>query len=44
MLAFVERKYPEILAQIKEKKIISDDLDAKIASALKEFAEQFQVG
>jgi len=44
MLAFVERKYPEILAEIKEKKIISDDLDAKIASALKEFAEQFQVG
>jgi F-type H+/Na+-transporting ATPase subunit alpha len=44
MLAFVERKYPAILVEIKEKKVISDDLDAKIASALKEFAEQFQVG
>jgi F-type H+-transporting ATPase subunit alpha len=42
MLAFVERKYPEVLAEIKEKKAISDDLDAKMQAALKEFAEVFQ--
>ncbi|MCU0574771.1 MAG: F0F1 ATP synthase subunit alpha [Syntrophobacteraceae bacterium] len=42
MLAFVERKYPDILAEIKEKKIISDDLDQKMKSALEEFAGVFQ--
>ncbi len=42
MLAFVERKYPEILSEIKEKNVISDSLDAKMASALKEFAGVFQ--
>jgi F-type H+/Na+-transporting ATPase subunit alpha len=42
MLAFVERKYPEILAEIKEKKIISDELDGQMKKALTEFAEVFQ--
>ena len=42
MLAFIERKHPEILAEIKEKNIISDSLDEKIAEALKEFAGVFQ--
>jgi F-type H+/Na+-transporting ATPase subunit alpha len=42
MLAFVERKYPDILAEIKEKKVISDDLDQKMKSALEEFAGVFQ--
>ncbi len=42
MLAFVERKYPDILAEIKEKKIISDSLDEKIVAALNEFAGIFQ--
>lgn len=42
MLAFVERKYPEILAEIKEKNIIGDSLDGKMAAALKEFAGVFQ--
>lgn len=42
MLAFVERKYPEIFAEIKEKKAISDELDAKMKKALLEFAETFQ--
>ncbi|HYA43706.1 MAG TPA: F0F1 ATP synthase subunit alpha [Syntrophobacteraceae bacterium] len=42
MLAFIERKYPEILAEIKEKNIISDSLDAKMAAALNEFAGVFQ--
>lgn len=42
MLAFVERKYPEILAEIKEKKVISDELDGKMKAALEEFAGVFQ--
>ncbi len=42
MLAFIESKYPEILAEIKEKKEISDELDAKMKKALEEFAEVFQ--
>jgi F-type H+-transporting ATPase subunit alpha len=42
MLAFMDRKYPEILAEIKEKAIISDELDEKIKKALGEFAEVFQ--
>jgi F-type H+-transporting ATPase subunit alpha len=42
MLAFIERKYPEILAEIKEKNIIGDSLDAKMAAALNEFAGVFQ--
>jgi F-type H+-transporting ATPase subunit alpha len=42
MLAFVERKYPEVLAEIKEKQVIGDDLDKKMAAALNEFAGVFQ--
>ena len=42
MLAFVERKYPDILAEIKEKKVISDELDQKMKSALEEFAGVFE--
>jgi F-type H+/Na+-transporting ATPase subunit alpha len=44
MIAFMERKHPDILAEIKEKKIISDDLDKKMVAALNEFAGLFQVG
>ncbi|PIU30789.1 MAG: F0F1 ATP synthase subunit alpha [Syntrophobacteraceae bacterium CG07_land_8_20_14_0_80_61_8] len=42
MLAFVERKYPDLLTEIQEKMIISDDLDTKIKQALEEFAGVFQ--
>jgi F-type H+-transporting ATPase subunit alpha len=42
MLAFVERKYPEILSEIKEKKVISDALDVQIKKTLEEFAGIFQ--
>ena len=42
MLAFIERKYPDILSEIKEKKVISDDLDQRMKSALEEFAGVFQ--
>jgi F-type H+-transporting ATPase subunit alpha len=42
MLAFMERKHSEILSELKEKNIISDELDARIKKALEEFAEVFQ--
>jgi F-type H+-transporting ATPase subunit alpha len=42
MLAFVERKYPEIFEELKEKNIISDSLDEKMKKALQEFAEAFK--
>jgi F-type H+/Na+-transporting ATPase subunit alpha len=42
MLAFVERKYPEILSEIKEKNAIGDSLDAKMSAALTEFAGVYQ--
>ncbi|MCU0573515.1 MAG: F0F1 ATP synthase subunit alpha [Syntrophobacteraceae bacterium] len=41
MLNFIERKYPDILSEIKEKKVISDDLDQRMKSALEEFAGVF---
>ncbi len=41
MLNFIERKYPDILSEIKDKKVISDDLDQKMKSALEEFAGVF---
>ncbi len=41
MLNFIERKYPDILSELKEKKVISDDLDQKMKSALEEFAGVF---
>ena len=41
MLAFIERKYPEILTEIKEENVIGDSLDEKMKKALQEFAEVF---
>ena len=41
MIAFVERKYPEIFATLKEKNAIDDELDGKIKTALTEFGEVF---
>jgi len=41
MLAFIERKYPQILSEIKEEKVIGDSLDEKMKKALQEFAEVF---
>ncbi|NSW87225.1 MAG: F0F1 ATP synthase subunit alpha [Syntrophobacteraceae bacterium] len=42
MLTFIERKYADILSEVKEKKAISDELDEKIKRALEEFAGVFQ--
>ncbi|SMC27996.1 ATP synthase F1 subcomplex alpha subunit [Desulfacinum hydrothermale DSM 13146] len=42
MLSFVERKYPEIFEELKEKNDIDDELDKKMAKALDEFAGVFQ--
>jgi len=37
LLAFVREKYPEIMREIDEKKVISPDLDKKMRQALTEF-------
>ena len=37
LLAFVEGKYPEIMKEIDEKKIISPELDKKLRAVLTEF-------
>ena len=42
MLAFMDRKYADVLAEIKEKQAIDDSLDQKMGAALKEFAGVFQ--
>jgi F-type H+-transporting ATPase subunit alpha len=44
MLAFIEKKYPEILGELKEKKVIGDSLDEMMKKALQEFAEVFKAG
>ncbi len=42
LFEFIENKYPDIFSEIKEKKIISDELDAKMKKAITEFDEIFQ--
>jgi len=42
MLEFMESKYSDILNEIKDKKIISDELEEKIKKALDEFKDVFQ--
>jgi F-type H+-transporting ATPase subunit alpha len=44
LFAFVEQKYPEIFSEIAEKKVLSDDLDAKMKKAIEEFDGVFKVG
>jgi F-type H+/Na+-transporting ATPase subunit alpha len=42
LLAYVESKYPDVLTEISEKKIISADLEAKLTTILGEFKGVFQ--
>ena len=42
MLEFMESKHPELLQEIKEKSDISEELEAKLKSALDEFRGIFQ--
>jgi F-type H+-transporting ATPase subunit alpha len=42
MLEFVGTKHPEILTEIKEKAIISDELEGKMKKALDQFKGAFQ--
>jgi len=41
MYRFVENGHPEILTEIREKKVLSDDLKTRINAALKEFKDRF---
>jgi F-type H+-transporting ATPase subunit alpha len=42
MLEFMDSKYPEVLAEVKEKGDISDELNEKMKKALDEFKNVFQ--
>jgi F-type H+-transporting ATPase subunit alpha len=39
---FMESKHPQVLSEIAEKKVISDDLDKTMARALSEYDEEFK--
>ena len=41
MLAWMDRTHPEYLREIAEKKVISDDLEAKLIQALKDYGKEF---
>ncbi len=41
MYRFVENGHPDILTEIREKKVLSDDLKTRMHAALKEFKERF---
>lgn len=41
MLAFVEKKFPDILADIKEKKQLDGNIEDKLYTALNQFRDQF---
>ena len=40
MSSFFESKHPEYLAEIKEKKVVSDELEGKLEAALEELKNQ----
>jgi len=39
---FIEERHPDIYAEIAEKKIITEELDAKLANALKAYNDEFK--
>ncbi|MFH1222927.1 MAG: F0F1 ATP synthase subunit alpha [Pseudomonadota bacterium] len=39
--SFIDTKYPKLLAEIREKKILNDELKSKIDSAVEEFASKW---
>ena len=41
MTPYILAKYPEIPEEIKEKKVISSELEAKMNSVYQEFSENF---
>jgi F-type H+-transporting ATPase subunit alpha len=41
MMAFIENSHPGILAEVRDKKAIDNDLQAKIKGALDEFKGHF---
>jgi len=42
LYSFIETKYPQILAEISEKKVISDELDKLMQKALSQYDEEFK--
>ena len=44
LFRFIETRHARILTDLREKKVMSDELKTEIESALKEFGQQFQAG
>jgi F-type H+-transporting ATPase subunit alpha len=42
MLGFMEKEYPDLMKEIKEKNVITDDLEERLKKALDEFKTVFQ--
>lgn len=42
LYAFVDKKYPQIFSELKEKQIIGDDLDKLMRTAIQECAKEFR--
>jgi F-type H+-transporting ATPase subunit alpha len=42
LYTFVENNHPQIFSELKEKQVIDDDLDSKMAEALKAYDEEFK--
>lgn len=42
LLEFVDKKYPDIFHNIREKKAVNDELKQKMSQAVKQFKEQFK--
>ena len=42
-MAFLESKHADVIKEIKEKKKIDDDLEAKLIKILEEFTDNFKV-
>ncbi len=39
---FIEERYPQIFSEIREKKVISDELEKKMIEALESYGEEFK--
>jgi F-type H+-transporting ATPase subunit alpha len=42
LYTFIEDRYPQIFSELKEKEVISDDLDKVMAEAIKAYGEEFR--
>lgn len=41
LFAFIDTKYPEIPASIRDTKVLSDEMEQKLIQAIEEYKKQF---